>query len=69
MAAIAGEKQKHGWIGVIAIIALTLVLAFQLAHWTWVFLAPPEISKTPDGDAGVDMAARALGNRHAITDP
>ena len=59
MAAIAGEKQKQGVIGVVAIVALTLVLAFQLAHWTWVFIAPAEIAKTPDGDAGVDMAAIA----------
>ena len=58
MAATA-TNEKQGWVGVLAIIALTLVLAFQLAHWTWVFLAPPEISKTPDGDAGVDMAAIA----------
>ena len=60
MAAIAqGERQKSGVIGTVAIIALTLVLAFQLAHWTWVFVAPPEIAKTPEGDAGVDMAAIA----------
>jgi general secretion pathway protein C len=58
MAAIP-EKAKHGFVGVVAIIALTLVLAFQLAHWTWVFLAPPQVAKTPDGDAGVDMAAIA----------
>ena len=60
MAAAADSgANKSGWIGTLAIIALTLVLAFQLAHWTWVFLAPPEIAKTPDGDAGVDMAAIA----------
>lgn len=58
MAAIQ-EKPKHGLIGVVAIVALTLVLAFQLAHWTWVFLAPPQVAKTPDADAGVDMAAIA----------
>ncbi|MBC8021611.1 MAG: hypothetical protein H7Y14_00735, partial [Burkholderiales bacterium] len=60
MAAIAtNERQKNGVIGTLAIIALTLVLAFQLAHWTWVFIAPPEVAKTPDADAGVDMAAIA----------
>ena len=57
--AAAATDQKNGFIGTIAIVALTLVLAFQLAHWTWVFVAPPEISKTPDADAGVDMAAIA----------
>jgi general secretion pathway protein C len=60
MAAIATQqREKNGVVGTLAIIALTLVLAFQLAHWTWVFIAPPEIAKTPDGDAGVDMAAIA----------
>lgn len=60
MAAIAQrEPQPNGVIGTIAIIALTLVLAFQLAHWTWVFIAPPQVATTPAGDAGVDMAAIA----------
>jgi general secretion pathway protein C len=59
MATLATEKPKHGVVGVIAIVALTLVLAFQLAHWTWVFLAPPQVARTPEGDAGVDMAAIA----------
>src|SRR5689334_12922015 len=59
MAAIKSDKPRHGLVGVVAIVALTLVLAFQLAHWTWVFLAPPQVAKTPDGDAGVDMAAIA----------
>ena len=45
--AAAATDQKNGVIGTVAIVALTLVLAFQLAHWTWVFLAPPEIAKTP----------------------
>src|SRR3954462_13184679 len=60
MAAITTQqREKNGMAGPLAIIALTLVLAFQLAHWTWVFIAPPEIARTPDGDAGVDMAAIA----------
>ena len=57
--AAAAEREKHGVVGVIAVVALTLVLAFQLAHWTWVFFAPPEIAKTPDADAGVDISAIA----------
>jgi general secretion pathway protein C len=60
VAAIAnGDKQGHGVVGTIAIVALTLVLAFQLAHWTWVFVAPPAVATTPEADAGVDMAAIA----------
>ena len=60
MAALAThEAPKNGVIGTLAIVALTLVLAFQLAHWTWVFVAPPQVATTPAGDAGVDMAAIA----------
>ena len=60
MAALApGEAPRNGVIGTLAIVALTLVLAFQLAHWTWVFIAPPQVATTPAGDAGVDMAAIA----------
>ena len=60
MAAMAaGAERKNGVVGTIAIVALTLVLAFQLAHWTWVFVAPPEVATTPEADAGVDMAAIA----------
>ena len=61
MAAIANrdDPQKAGVVGTLAIVALTLVLAFQLAHWTWVFIAPPEVARTPEPDGGVDMAAIA----------
>ena len=60
MAAMAeSEKQKLGFVGGVAVVALTLVLAFQLAHWTWVFLAPQPVATTPDGDTGVDLAAIA----------
>jgi general secretion pathway protein C len=60
MAALANrDEEKHGVIGTLAIVALTLVLAFQLAHWTWVFIAPPEVARTSEGYVGVDMAAIA----------
>jgi len=60
MAALATHQEpKGGVIGTIAIVALTLVLAFQLAHWTWVFIAPPQVAATPAADGGVDMAAIA----------
>jgi general secretion pathway protein C len=60
MAALARNgAQASGAIGTLAIVALTLVLAFQLAHWTWVFVAPAQVATSPAGDAGVDMAAIA----------
>ena len=55
----SGEERKNGVVGTVAIVALALVLAFQLAHWTWVFIAPPEVARTPEGEAGVDMGAIA----------
>jgi general secretion pathway protein C len=60
MAALARSgAPANGAIGTLAIVALTLVLAFQLAHWTWVFVAPAQVATSPAGDAGVDMAAIA----------
>jgi len=57
MAAV--EKPKHGPVGTIVVVALVVVLAWQLAHWTWVFLAPPRVAAIPDGDTAPDLAAIA----------
>jgi len=35
------------------------VLAYQLAHWTWVFVAPPPVAVMSEADAPVDLAAIA----------
>jgi len=40
-------------------IALVLVLAWQLAYWTWQFAAPPGASAAPASASDVDMAAIA----------
>lgn len=50
---------KDRVFGTLAIVALVLVLAFQLAHWTWVFVAPAPVAATPEGERGVDLAAVA----------
>jgi general secretion pathway protein C len=36
-----------------------LLLAWQLAHWTWVFVTPRPVAATDDTVQGVDMAAVA----------
>jgi general secretion pathway protein C len=54
-----GATPKTGMFGTFAIVALVLVLAYQLAHWTWVFVAPGSMAAVPDADRGVDMAAIA----------
>lgn len=50
---------KAGLAGNLAVAALVLVLAYQLAHWTWVFLAPAPVATIAQGDTGVDLAAIA----------
>jgi general secretion pathway protein C len=49
----------NGFIGTLAVIALTLLLAYQLAHWTWVFVAPAPVANVPDGDPSVNLPAIA----------
>jgi len=55
----AGDQAKRDWFGTIVTIALALVLAYQLAHWTWVFVAPPPIAVMSEADGPVDLAAIA----------
>lgn len=55
----AGNEAKREWFGTIVTIALTLVLAYQLAHWTWVFVAPAPVAAVPEADPPVDLAAIA----------
>ena len=55
----AGNEAGRDWFGAIVTIALTLVLAYQLAHWTWVFLAPPPVAVVSEADGPVDLAAIA----------
>ncbi len=49
----------NGAFGTIAIAAMVLVLAFQLAHWTWVFFAPAEVAAVPEGAPAINLGAVA----------
>ncbi len=53
--------------GKLLVVALVLVLAWQLAYWTWVFLAPRIAAAPASRDPGVDLAvaARLFGGRAA----
>lgn len=53
------ERQRTGALGKLLLPALVLVLAFQLAYWTWVFVAPPKSAVKVTGQADVDLAAIA----------
>src|SRR5260221_728338 len=54
-----GDTPAKGFIGTLAVVALTLLLAYQLAHWTWVFVAPAPVASVPDGEAPVNLPAIA----------
>ena len=55
----APSKAGNGAFGTVAIIALVLLLAYQLAHWTWVFIAPATVASTAEDSGGVNLAAIA----------
>src|SRR5205809_434068 len=55
----AANEAKANWFGTIVTVVLTLVLAYQLAHWTWVFVAPPPVAVLTESDSTVDLAAIA----------
>jgi general secretion pathway protein C len=45
--------------GQILLVALTLAFAWQLAYWTWVFVAPPAVAPAAVPRADIDLAAVA----------
>ena len=53
------QGREHGAFGTIAIVALVLVLAYQLAHWTWVFVSPPAVASPSSETEGVNLGAIA----------
>ncbi|HUL56002.1 MAG TPA: type II secretion system protein N [Usitatibacter sp.] len=53
------QARPEGAFGTIAIVALVLVLAWQLAHWTWVFFAPATVAGAQGEAQGVNLAAIA----------
>jgi general secretion pathway protein C len=58
--AAAPQPRKPGAIGTTLVAVLTVVLAWQLVHWTWV-LAVPEEARAPSmaAGSGVDLPAIA----------
>jgi general secretion pathway protein C len=60
MAATSASPQKtSNAFGTLVIVALVLVLAWQLAYWTWVFVAPRPTASASEATGGVDLAAIA----------
>ena len=50
---------RAAFLGTLLVVALVLVLAWQLAYWTWVLLAPAQVSAAPAKRSDVDLAAVA----------
>jgi general secretion pathway protein C len=63
MAAITPPPERTGTFGTLVLVALVLVLAYQLAYWTWVFVAPqPRVAALETrGDVDYDAIARLFG--------
>ena len=60
MASLATPQEpKAGAFGTFAVIAMVLLLAYQLAHWTWVFVAPGEIAAVPQAAPAINLGAVA----------
>lgn len=53
------EAARPGLLGAAVVLGLVLVLAYQLAYWTWVFVSPPRIAASAPPAAQVDLAAIA----------
>ena len=60
MATAAPESQpRTGTPGNLLVVALVLVLAWQAAYWTWVFVAPPPVAAAAASQPAIDLAAVA----------
>jgi general secretion pathway protein C len=61
MAAISPDPDARGsaFFGNVVTVALTLVLAWQLAHWTWVFIAPAPRAVPAGQSQPIDLPAVA----------
>jgi type II secretory pathway component PulC len=59
MAAVTSPETRPTATGTIVVVALVLVLAYQLAYWTWQVFSPPSRIAPPSAQADVDMAAIA----------
>lgn len=58
--ATAPATERPGTAGTLLLVALVLLLAWQLAYWTWAFIAPPAVRSASATAAGsVDLAAIA----------
>ena len=53
------KGRRRAVVGTLVVAAMVVLLAYQLAHWTWVFVAPAPVAAVPDGAPAVNLAAVA----------
>ncbi|MGE5617207.1 MAG: type II secretion system protein N [Bacillota bacterium] len=56
MNAVSSPIPSRNPLGTALVVALVLLLAWLLAHWTWVFVAPARVASPPSSDSTVDLA-------------
>ena len=69
MAALPAESPRRP-LDTLIVAALVLVLAWQLAYWTWRFIAPPAnvaSAAAPAAEVDLDAVARLFGATHAAS--
>ena len=59
MAVASPPPAKAGLFGNLLVVGLVLVIAWQLAHWTWVFFTPAPTIADTSADSSVDLAIAA----------
>jgi general secretion pathway protein C len=67
MAALPPQNRTRP-LDTLIVAALVVVLGWQLAHWTWGFVAPPAsaaAAQATEGDVDLALAARLFGATHA----
>jgi general secretion pathway protein C len=72
MAAVPEDSKTTTALGTFIVVALVLLLAWQLAYWTWRFAAPapgePRTASAPR-PVDLDVAARLFGGQRAAASP
>ena len=59
MAVAPSSAEKTGIAGALLVVGLVLLLAWQLAYWTWVLVSPARTAAASEARSDVDLAAVA----------
>jgi general secretion pathway protein C len=59
MATVNPPPNERNLFGTFIVAALVIVLAYQLAHWTWTFATPPAIASSAPSSQAADLGTAA----------